>query len=207
MILAVTKLTQPLWAHRCISIGGRAVDINPIGAQIVNADGVLIQMAFKLLPTTLVTEMAQDKFQAIIGEMMITLSENRAEPAGAEPAHTEPVPAAMGGKRGVNQRRQVHALHLFDEHRNVVDALGGHVLDILHPQSLAPSSISLQIYANGKSDEEVRLLAQCGPQLKPLVVTALNTGFRLFELCSLIWADVNFSSGYITVRTAYAKNG
>jgi hypothetical protein len=42
---------------------------------------------------------------------------------------------------GVNQRRQFHPLHLFDEERNVVDALGENSLDIIHTQSLAQSSI------------------------------------------------------------------
>jgi integrase len=36
-------------------------------------------------------------------------------------------------------------------------------------------------------DEEVRLLAECGTQLKPLVITALHTGFRSSELLSLTW--------------------
>jgi integrase len=56
-------------------------------------------------------------------------------------------------------------------------------------------------------DEEQRLLAQCGPQLKPLVVTALHTGFRASELLSLTWDDVDFCRRLITVRAAYAKNG
>src|SRR5262249_10959653 len=34
-------------------------------------------------------------------------------------------------------------------------------------------------------DEEARLLACCGSQLKPLVITALHTGFRASELRSL----------------------
>ena len=55
-------------------------------------------------------------------------------------------------------------------------------------------------------DEEIRLLAQCGAQLKPLVITALNTGFRSSELLSLTWADVDFSSGMVTVRAGYVKN-
>jgi integrase len=56
-------------------------------------------------------------------------------------------------------------------------------------------------------DEEARLLAQCGPQLKPLVLTALHTGFRSAELLSLTWEDVNFSRQMITVRAGYVKNG
>jgi len=56
-------------------------------------------------------------------------------------------------------------------------------------------------------EEEVRLLACCIPSLKPLVVTALHTGFRMSELLSLTWHDVDFHRCMITVRAAYAKNG
>ncbi len=56
-------------------------------------------------------------------------------------------------------------------------------------------------------DEEARLLATCGRQLTPLVVTALNTGFRRSELLSLTWNDVDFERGRITVRAGYSKNG
>jgi len=56
-------------------------------------------------------------------------------------------------------------------------------------------------------DEETRLVAQCGPHLKPLVLTALYTGFRAGELLSLTWSDVSFGRQVITVRAAYAKNG
>jgi stress-induced morphogen len=47
----------------------------------------------------------------------------------------------MGGKMLVNQRRQFHALHLFEQQRNVIDALGENMLDVIHAQSLAQSSI------------------------------------------------------------------
>jgi integrase len=56
-------------------------------------------------------------------------------------------------------------------------------------------------------DEESRLLACCGPQLQPLVITALHTGFRASELRSLTWNDVDFRRRLITVRAGYAKNG
>lgn len=56
-------------------------------------------------------------------------------------------------------------------------------------------------------EEEARLLAHCGPQLKPLVMTALHTGCRSSELLSLTWKDVDFRRQTITVQTAYAKNG
>jgi integrase len=56
-------------------------------------------------------------------------------------------------------------------------------------------------------EEEASLLSCCSTQLKPLVVTALNTGFRASELLSLTWQDVDFRRGVVTVRAGYAKNG
>ncbi len=56
-------------------------------------------------------------------------------------------------------------------------------------------------------EEEASLLACCGPQLKPIVVTALHTGFRASELLSLTWQDVDFRRGVVSVRAGYAKNG
>jgi integrase len=56
-------------------------------------------------------------------------------------------------------------------------------------------------------EEEARLLACCSPYLRPIVITALHTGFRKSELLSLTWADVDFRRQTIAVRAAYAKNG
>ena len=56
-------------------------------------------------------------------------------------------------------------------------------------------------------EEEERLLGSCGGQLKPLVITALHTGFRKSELLSLTWEDVDFKRRSIAVKAAYAKNG
>ncbi|MBI4639780.1 MAG: site-specific integrase [Candidatus Tectomicrobia bacterium] len=56
-------------------------------------------------------------------------------------------------------------------------------------------------------EEEVRLLAHCGPYLKPVVITALQTGFRKSELLSLTWENIDFQHRLITVDAAYAKNG
>jgi len=57
------------------------------------------------------------------------------------------------------------------------------------------------------ADEEASLLDHCIPSLKPLVLTALHTGFRTSELLSLTWQDIDFRRRTITVRAAYAKNG
>src|SRR2546426_287422 len=56
-------------------------------------------------------------------------------------------------------------------------------------------------------EEEARLLTQCAAHLKPLVITALHTGFRTSELLSLTWSDIDSRRRVITVRSAYAKNG
>jgi integrase len=56
-------------------------------------------------------------------------------------------------------------------------------------------------------EEEQCLLTCCSATLKPLVLTALHTGFRTSELLSLTWADVDFRRHNITVRAAYVKNG
>jgi integrase len=56
-------------------------------------------------------------------------------------------------------------------------------------------------------EEEAQLLARCGPDLKPLVITALHTGFRKSELLSLTWGNVDFRNRLIRVEAGYAKNG
>jgi integrase len=56
-------------------------------------------------------------------------------------------------------------------------------------------------------EEEERLLACCKPQLQPLVITALHTGFRASELRSLTWNDIDFRRRTVTVRAGYVKNG
>src|SRR5438094_2456559 len=69
---------------------------------------------------------------------------------------------------GVNQRRQLHPLHLFEQQRNVVDALRDDVRYLIHAQSLAQSGIYLQIWANRESvcrrDERAAL---SGSYLRP----------------------------------------
>jgi integrase len=54
--------------------------------------------------------------------------------------------------------------------------------------------------------EEIRLLIDaCASYLKPIVITALNTGMRKGEILGLIWDDVDFRRGQILVR--HSKNG
>jgi integrase len=56
-------------------------------------------------------------------------------------------------------------------------------------------------------DEEERLLPACNNWLRPLVITALNTGFRRLEFLSLTWEDIDFERRAVEVQASYAKNG
>ncbi len=49
-------------------------------------------------------------------------------------------------------------------------------------------------------DEEKALLESSPSHLKPVLITALNTGMRYGELLNLTWSDVDFDSDYIHVR-------
>jgi integrase len=55
------------------------------------------------------------------------------------------------------------------------------------------------------ADEEHRLLEASSDHLKPIFVTALNTGMRYSELMHLLWKDVNLEAGYIHI--AKSKSG
>jgi len=56
------------------------------------------------------------------------------------------------------------------------------------------------------SEEERALLASSAPHLKPVIVTALNTGMRKGEILSLRWEDVDLQSNVITVRQENSKS-
>lgn len=53
--------------------------------------------------------------------------------------------------------------------------------------------------------ERDRLLAYCPSHLKPIVITALNTGLRRGELLNLTWADVDFDR--CIIRVSQSKSG
>ena len=54
-------------------------------------------------------------------------------------------------------------------------------------------------------DEEERLLAEISSRLRPVVLTALNTGLRRSEILGLKWTDIDFREGLIRVEKP--KNG
>ena len=54
-------------------------------------------------------------------------------------------------------------------------------------------------------EEEHRLLEACSDHLKPILITALNTGMRYGEVLSLRWEDINLDEGYVNV--SQSKSG
>src|SRR5688572_23393892 len=133
---------------------------------------MLIQPVLELGPTVIVTQLPQDYFKPIVREIksldvlsthrlegkqpigyprldmheaVIPSGQYRAEPDGADPAQTEPLPVAMSGKMGVYQHRQFHLLHLLEQQRNVIDTLRDDIEYLIHTQSLTQSAIYLQI--------------------------------------------------------------
>lgn len=55
-------------------------------------------------------------------------------------------------------------------------------------------------------EEELRLLAECGAHLRPLVLFALHTGLRQAELTTLTWGQVDLIAGTVTVESGLAKS-
>ncbi|MDR4509576.1 MAG: site-specific integrase [Candidatus Brocadiaceae bacterium] len=51
------------------------------------------------------------------------------------------------------------------------------------------------------------LIASCNHHLKPIVITALNTGMRKEEILSLKWDNVNLKCGFILLAQEQTKNG
>ena len=54
-------------------------------------------------------------------------------------------------------------------------------------------------------DESTSLISNCAKHLKPMVVTALNTGMRRGEIFGLTWDRVDLKHGFILLNTS--KNG
>jgi len=55
-------------------------------------------------------------------------------------------------------------------------------------------------------EEEERLLALCNPYLKPILITALNTGMRKSEILTLKWTDVDLDNSVITLEHTNTKS-
>ncbi len=56
-------------------------------------------------------------------------------------------------------------------------------------------------------EEEERLIGACKGPLRPVVITAIHTGFWKSELLSLTWDDIDFERSTVSVKAGYAKNG
>lgn len=56
-------------------------------------------------------------------------------------------------------------------------------------------------------DECQRLIDCCSPHLKPIVITALNTGMRRGEILSLKWEQVDLRHGFISLEDTKSGEG
>lgn len=54
-------------------------------------------------------------------------------------------------------------------------------------------------------DELDRLYANLSGELKQMVVLAVNTGMRKSEIYNLLWEDINFEQGFMTVKSREGK--
>ena len=51
-------------------------------------------------------------------------------------------------------------------------------------------------------EEASRLLQAAGPDIRPVIITAIGTGMRRGEILSLKWTDLDFVRGIISIRTS-----
>jgi len=54
--------------------------------------------------------------------------------------------------------------------------------------------------------EEEQLISQCSSHLIPIIITALNTGMRKFEILSLKWGNVNIDNNLIIIEATNTKS-
>jgi integrase len=54
-------------------------------------------------------------------------------------------------------------------------------------------------------EEGIKLLSFCNSYLRPIVVTALNTGMRKTKIITLKWSNVDFGNGVITIDQTNTK--
>ena len=175
----MAKLQQTIFGHTHVCTGTRAIDVHPVGHKIIDPHRMLVQGACQRGPSRVVTQAPQDDFEAVIGtiktfhpltgrraqrpkpcaypgcdrhQAVITPGHNRAEPNRRHPAQAETLPVTMRRNMVVNQRREMHPLHLLKQERNVVNAFCDDAGDVIHPQSLTQSPIYLQIWTNRESE-------------------------------------------------------
>ena len=111
--------------HRGVGIRAGAIDVHPLGGQLIDPHRVLIQGRCKGSPTGVVMQALKYDFEPVIGEIeasdglsrrgtkrpkplghpgfdvhkaVITPRQNRTEPDRAHPTQAEALPVAVGGK-------------------------------------------------------------------------------------------------------------
>src|SRR2546426_2529119 len=174
----MAKLQETVRTHGGGGTGTGAIDVHLCSGQFIDPHGVRMQGRCKGTPTAVVMQTAPHDCEPIIGtiealdglprrgsprpkpvahpgfdvyQAMSTPGHNGTEPARADPAQAETLPVAVGGKMVVQQGGQTHPLPLLQSERHIVHSLRDDGRYLVHAQSLAPSPMYLQIWANRKS--------------------------------------------------------
>src|SRR5712691_790192 len=127
IILAVTALEEPVVASRGRHTGAGAIDMHPLGGEVIHPHRVLMQGRCKGAPPCVITQASQHDFESVIGEIdacdrlagrgpkrpkprghpgchmhhaVVTPGHNGTEPDRAHPAQAATGPVAVGGKMG-----------------------------------------------------------------------------------------------------------
>lgn len=147
----MSQLQQALFAHRCITAGGRRVQAHTPSTQVVHPHQLACQFLLERLPAPIVAQISQDICQAIITQIahlqhgiapasqrfqamfcpqlhaihaVLGLREDVGQPQSRHPAQTQPHTVAVRRKVPIQQLNQSHALHLSQQQRDVIDPLG-----------------------------------------------------------------------------------
>lgn len=79
--------------------------------------------------------------------------------------------------------------------QSLVDA--AHVLEVQNPKNHRTNWL--------RQDECQALIKACGPLLRPIIVTAIMTGFRRGDILRLKWTDIDFRNNFIYITASKNK--
>lgn len=163
MVLAVTKLQQPLLGHAPIAADRRPIHPDTAWSQIVHPDRLAVQMTFKAGPPLIIAQDRQDPGQPVIApsqpvqglpsatpqalqpllcprldlvEPVVSLRQNMAQPDRRRPAQAQPLPVAVHQKVFIQQLRQSQLEHVGQQYRIIINSFSNYSKLFGHTRSL-----------------------------------------------------------------------
>jgi hypothetical protein len=174
VVLAVAELHQPLLGHDVgVGIGGGGVDAHRVGGELVDADGLLVQLPFQVAEGIAAAQTVEPVGQSVVLEIdgpdrfaeqggedalvlgdpgldvveaVVALGEDEQQPDGQDLAWGQgPFPQTRRGKEAVQGGRQVQTLQRGPQDWQVSHDLNTHEVgfDDIHP-SILPASPFLE---------------------------------------------------------------